>query len=320
MTGASTLPFSWYVDEEQLRRERARIFATSWQYAGRVADVAPPNSFLAVDAGGVPILVTRDGAGRLRAFVNVCRHRGAVLTEGCGRRSTVQCDYHGWTYGLDGPCGPPRGPTGSPASTRATGRSFRRASANGGRSSSSTRPQTAPRSPTTSATSPSCWRARSKSTSSSSIRGSQFGASANWKIVVENFLECYHCPTAHPGFSDEVDVHPDRYLLEAHPTFGAQFCRSKSSSERGQFHLLYPNTRHQRVPRAAESLDRADRTRGPDPHAALPGLLLRAGGRPGLAESSSSASTTRSARRTPRSSNRCSAECRPGRSSTGACC
>ena len=68
MTGASTLPFSWYVDEEQLRRERARIFATSWQYAGRVADVAASNSFLAVDAGGVPILVTRDEAGHLRCL------------------------------------------------------------------------------------------------------------------------------------------------------------------------------------------------------------------------------------------------------------
>ena len=60
--------------------------------------------------------------------------------------------------------------------------------------------------------------------------------------MTENFLECYHCPTAHPSFSDEVDVHPDRYLLEAHPTFSAQFCRAKPTGERGQFHLLYPNT------------------------------------------------------------------------------
>ncbi|MGH3025242.1 MAG: SRPBCC family protein, partial [Gaiellaceae bacterium] len=70
----------------------------------------------------------------------------------------------------------------------------------------------------------------------------EFGANANWKIVVENFLECYHCPTAHPGFSAEVDVHPDRYKLEAHPTFSAQFAQAKKTGERGQFHLLYPNT------------------------------------------------------------------------------
>src|SRR5690348_2990512 len=97
-----TLPFSWYSDEELLRRERARIFASSWQYGGRADEVAEPGSFLATDAGGVPILVTRGKDGALRAFLNVCRHRGAVLTEGCGRRATIQCHYHAWTYDLDG--------------------------------------------------------------------------------------------------------------------------------------------------------------------------------------------------------------------------
>ena len=48
------------------------------------------------------MLVTRDTDGKLRAFINVCRHRGAVLTEGCGTRSAIQCHYHAWTYGLDG--------------------------------------------------------------------------------------------------------------------------------------------------------------------------------------------------------------------------
>ena len=53
--------------------------------------------------GDVPVLVTRareDGA--LRAFLNVCRHRGTLLVEGEGRRATIQCPYHAWTYGLDG--------------------------------------------------------------------------------------------------------------------------------------------------------------------------------------------------------------------------
>ena len=48
------------------------------------------------------MLATRDTAGELRAFINVCRHRGAVLTEGCGTRTTIQCHYHAWTYDLDG--------------------------------------------------------------------------------------------------------------------------------------------------------------------------------------------------------------------------
>jgi choline monooxygenase len=59
---ATTLPFAWYSDEEALRRERARIFARAWQYGGRAEQVAEPGSFLATDAGGIPILVTRDRA------------------------------------------------------------------------------------------------------------------------------------------------------------------------------------------------------------------------------------------------------------------
>jgi phenylpropionate dioxygenase-like ring-hydroxylating dioxygenase large terminal subunit len=99
---SATLPYSWYTDESLLRRERALIFARSWQYGGRAAEVAQRGSFLATDAGGIPIVVTRDDEGELRAFLNVCRHRGAVLTEGHGVRNTLQCHYHAWTYGLDG--------------------------------------------------------------------------------------------------------------------------------------------------------------------------------------------------------------------------
>ena len=238
----ATLPFAWYSDEEQLRRERSRIFARSWQYAGRAEQVAEPGSFLAADAGGVPILVTRDDAGELRAFLNVCRHRGAVLTEGCGTRATIQCHYHAWTYGLDG-------------SLRAAPRSEREAGFEPAEWS------LVPASagiwgpflfvnPDPGAAPLEEWLGDLPAILGRDVdldglvfhSRVEFGAHANWKIVVENFLECYHCPTAHPAFSDEVDVHPDRYLLEPHPTFAAQFCRAKGTGELGQFHLLYPNT------------------------------------------------------------------------------
>jgi phenylpropionate dioxygenase-like ring-hydroxylating dioxygenase large terminal subunit len=237
-----TLPFLWYTDEEILRRERSLIFAHSWQYAGRAEQVAEPASFLATDAGGIPVLVTRDESGALRAFLNVCRHRGAVLVDGCGTRRTIQCHYHAWTYDLDG-------------SVRSAPRSEREQDFD-----------TAdwPLLPASVATwgpflfvnpDPSAPPLQDQLGELPEILARdidvatlvfhsrvEFGANANWKVVVENFLECYHCSTAHPGFSAEVDVHPDRYVLEAHPTFGAQFCRAKRSGDRGQFHLLYPNT------------------------------------------------------------------------------
>ena len=65
---------------------------------------------MAADLGGLPIVITRDTDGRLRALANVCRHRGHPVAEGCGRRKTLQCRYHGWTYLLDGSLhGPRRG-------------------------------------------------------------------------------------------------------------------------------------------------------------------------------------------------------------------
>jgi len=237
-----TLPFAWYSDEELLRRERSRIFARSWQYAGRSEQIAEPGSFLATDAGGVPILVTRDKDGELRAFINVCRHRGAVLLEGCGARGTIQCHYHAWTYDLDG-------------SLRNAPRSEREAEFD--KAEWSLLPANVGTwgpflfvnpDPDAVTLEEHLGGLPAIMASDLDVDGLvfhsrvEFGADANWKIVVENFLECYHCATAHPAFSAAVDVDPDRYVLEAHPTFSAQFCRSKSTREHGQFHLLYPNT------------------------------------------------------------------------------
>jgi phenylpropionate dioxygenase-like ring-hydroxylating dioxygenase large terminal subunit len=241
-TDASTLPFAWYSDEETLRRERASIFARSWQYGGRAAQVAEPGAFLATDAGGIPILVVRDKAGALRAFLNVCRHRGAVLTEGSGKRETIQCHYHAWTYDLDG-------------SLRAAPRSDREADFDRGDWSLlpaavdtwgpflfvNPDPDAVPLAEHLGDLPQILARDLDLDALTFHSRV-PFDTKANWKIVVENFLECYHCATAHPSFSAEVDVHPDRYKLEAHVTFSAQFCAAKKTGEHGQFHLLYPNT------------------------------------------------------------------------------
>ena len=237
-----TLPFAWYSDEELLRRERAMIFARAWQYGGRAGLVAEPGSYLATDAGGVPILVTRDRQGSLGAFVNVCRHRGAVLMDGCGRRNTLQCHYHAWTYDLDGSL------RNAPRSEREA--DFEDADWSLLPASVDTwgpflfvnpDPGAVPLAEHLGDLPVILGRAIDIDAIEFHSRV-EFSANANWKIVVENFLECYHCPTAHPSFSEEVDVHPDRYLLEAHPTFAAQFAQAKKTGERGQFHLLFPNT------------------------------------------------------------------------------
>ena len=97
-----TIPFDWYSDPAVLRLERERIFRRTWQYAGRADQVAESGAFFTCDLAGVPIVVVRDEQGGLRAFLNVCRHRGSLVCEGEGKRASLQCPYHAWTYGLDG--------------------------------------------------------------------------------------------------------------------------------------------------------------------------------------------------------------------------
>ena len=97
-----TLPASWYSDPGVAERERERVFAGSWQYGGPAEQVGAPGSYMATQAGHIPIVVTRDREGALRGFVNVCRHRAYVIARDSGCRETLQCPYHAWTYELDG--------------------------------------------------------------------------------------------------------------------------------------------------------------------------------------------------------------------------
>ena len=84
-----TLPWSWYSDPAVLDLEHDRVFNRFWQYAGHVADVAEPGSYSATIVGRLPVVVVRDQQAELRAFLNVCRHRGAIVCEGTGRRETI---------------------------------------------------------------------------------------------------------------------------------------------------------------------------------------------------------------------------------------
>jgi Rieske 2Fe-2S family protein len=102
-----TLPRDVYVSEVAWLEERERIFARQWVVVGRADDVDAPGDYLRTDVAGEQVLVVRDDGGELRAFYNVCRHRGAELVDiGAPERGhlgpVIRCPYHQWTYGLDG--------------------------------------------------------------------------------------------------------------------------------------------------------------------------------------------------------------------------
>jgi phenylpropionate dioxygenase-like ring-hydroxylating dioxygenase large terminal subunit len=99
---AETLPAWCYTSPEFYAREMERIFARGWHFVGRADELAAPGDYQTVDTVVGPLVLLRDGAGRVGAFANTCRHRGARLLDGRGRCRTIVCPYHAWTYGPDG--------------------------------------------------------------------------------------------------------------------------------------------------------------------------------------------------------------------------
>jgi phenylpropionate dioxygenase-like ring-hydroxylating dioxygenase large terminal subunit len=249
---ATNFPWAWYSDAEILRREQERIFRRTWQYAGHAGEVAEQGSYFTCTAGHVPVVVARDRNGELNAFVNVCRHRGHPVATGSGRRETLQCPYHAWTYGLDGSL------RAAPRSDREPG--FERAELGLRRVQVGTwgpfvfvNPDLdTPPLAETLRDLPELVASAGVDVDSLRFRHrSAFELEANWKVVCENFLECYHCPVAHPGFSDMVDVSPDAYRLEISDTYSTQLGPLRSNGkkaydpsgevERSQFHFVFPN-------------------------------------------------------------------------------
>lgn len=99
-----TLPAEAYIDAAWFAREMDRIFAAMWIAAGRTSELPAAGHFFRRDVAGASVLVVRGADGTVRAFHNVCRHRGTRLCTGSHGvlPSSIQCPYHAWTYGLDG--------------------------------------------------------------------------------------------------------------------------------------------------------------------------------------------------------------------------
>ena len=238
MRPAETLPSHWYVEPGLLERELDRVFDRAWQYAGPAELVAEPGTFLTTRAGRVPIVVTRDERGELNGFVNVCRHRGAVVArERNGSRRSLQCHYHAWTYGLDGRLRAAPGTqeldlddVALPAAAVSLWGPFVFVNPDPGAAPLDAFLGELPQIVADSGLPLESLRPR---------RSASYQIEANWKLVVDNYLECYHCPVAHPGFSKAFDVND--YTLSEHPTFSVQRTRARNEDGAGVYAYLWPN-------------------------------------------------------------------------------
>jgi len=232
-----TLPASWYTDPALYARERERIFRHTWQYVGLTEQLASPGDFFTATVGEVPVVVVKGKDEQIRAFANVCRHRGAIVVrEESGHRTSLQCHYHAWTYRLDGML------LSAPGMKDETGfdKTCYRLPALGCETwgpfifvnpdpaqaqaySLSNYLGELPELVTATGLDLTAIRRRVRRT---------YDIAANWKIVLDNYLECYHCPVAHPGFCDLIDT--NEYVITEYEHFSTQQGALKSSARLGK--------------------------------------------------------------------------------------
>lgn len=98
---AETLPPDCYTSEAFYRREVETIFLKVWNFIGRADRIPNPGDYVAFEFVGVPVVVVRGRDGKVRAFANSCRHRGAKVMQGEGHCTVMSCPYHAWTYAID---------------------------------------------------------------------------------------------------------------------------------------------------------------------------------------------------------------------------
>ena len=197
----------YYTDGEVFAAEMDRVFARNWVMVGHVSEVAEPGAVITARVGDESVLVVND-AGQLRAMFNVCQHRGhELVTSETARLDQLTCPYHAWTYGLDGRLLHARGENVGDVCVPGVrletlgGFMFVNLSADaaalaavapGVQCELLARVPDAPR------------RVLSARLTHE--------MRANWKVVVENYNECYHCPNVHKWFTSGV-VAPGSYWI-----------------------------------------------------------------------------------------------------------
>ena len=228
---AQTLASRFYTDPSVLETEKAKIFRRTWQLVGMLAQpcgevngssrtISDPETFFTIEVASEPVVIVRDKEGTLRAFSNVCRHRAGPIAQGSGCKNVLRCGYHGWTYTLDGRLiGTPdvdgveffdRSAMGMVPLRLETWEQFIFINFDLNAEPLSTFLGEIPR----------------------QARGFEFDGlqlaerrdyeiDCNWKVYVDNYLEGYHIPIAHPGLMREIDY--AQYRTETFRYYSQQF-------------------------------------------------------------------------------------------------
>ncbi|HEY8634653.1 MAG TPA: SRPBCC family protein [Candidatus Dormibacteraeota bacterium] len=256
---ARTLPSSAYVDKAVLQLEKERIFSRTWQLVAHASELSRVGDFKPTTIIDEPILLTHPPEGDLRGFYNVCRHRAAQVVATRGNRKSLQCGYHGWVYGLDGKLQAAREMEGTedfgkgdfglvPIGVDTLG-PFVFANLD---------PATRPLAESIGKIPDEIESAGYDLGTMRTVERRDYEIKCNWKVYVDNYLEGYHLPIAHPGLFKELDY--DQYRVETFKYYSKQhapirelkpgevpgrdrrYVRMPGSEEDALYYWIFPNT------------------------------------------------------------------------------
>src|SRR5580765_8269099 len=241
---AHTLASRFYVDPKILEIEKEKIFRRSWQLVGSLDQpcaevnglkktISDPETYFTTDVAGEPLLIVRDQQGILRAFSNVCRHRAGPIALGSGCKNVMRCQYHGWTYTLEGKLIGTPDVEGVEFFDRSTMGMF------------PLRLETWEKfifvnfdpnaEPLAQVLGKIPEQARGfEFAGLQSVERRDYVIDCNWKVYVDNYLEGYHIPIAHPGLMREIDY--AQYRTEIFRYYSQQFApiRAMSAGDAGE--------------------------------------------------------------------------------------
>ncbi|BEL07338.1 carnitine monooxygenase subunit YeaW [Actinoplanes sichuanensis] len=214
-----------YTDPRWVDVDQRAIFARTWQWVCHVEKLRAPGSYVATTVAGSPVAVVRDRSGGLRAFYNVCKHRAHELLSGSGTTGTIVCPYHAWVYDLDGSLRRARQTDRMPGFDRAEICLDRIAVEEfGGFVYVNLDGSAAPLAQQAPDLLAEIERWAPDVAGLTFAKRLTYDVKSNWKNVIDNFLECYHCHIAHREFVALVDM--DTYEVKTHGIWSSHFAEA----------------------------------------------------------------------------------------------
>ncbi|MEM8796133.1 MAG: aromatic ring-hydroxylating dioxygenase subunit alpha [Pseudomonadota bacterium] len=214
----------YYVSDEVFAEEKEKLFFKSWQYVCHISQLQEPGSYVTANILGQNVFVVRDQGGEISGYCNICPHRGHKLLEGAGRKSVIVCPYHHWSFSLDGSLRGMRSMASSHAPEREdvclftvrVDRLLDFIFVNLDRDAlpiADFWPGVEDHIRET------CPDAGDYVMTGTAAAIHQVDVNANWKVQIDNYLECQHCRHGHVTFTDLLDINNQYYLLNKNSAY-----------------------------------------------------------------------------------------------------